>query len=211
MSVGGNRLKSSEDRLREEVKELRGEVRRLTEKLDGQQDELSGLISAVEELRLQGGKSSSEAAEAEYNPTRGVGGDNVSDCGSYSFVQESVQEAPLAFEGPPERRIGASWEFREEVARGIGAFLKRSLNGEPRGSSGRDRVALGSRYYILVRDKAGHVYRDPVQIHSRFSRVKEVCCVGRDWGDSIFVGIPSLREAQTAVFAAGFGWPRDIQ
>ena len=118
MSVGGNRLKSSEDRLREEVKELRGEVRRLTEKLDGQQDELSGLISAVEELRLQGGKSSSEAAEAEYNPTRGVGGDNVSDCGSYSFVQESVQEAPLAFEGPLGVSRGGckrNWSFLEEI------------------------------------------------------------------------------------------------
>ena len=100
-----------------------------------------------------------------------------------------------------------SWEEREKISREVGAYLVRALAGQHRGSSGRDKIKLGSRLYIIVRDFVGNVHVSPVRVLYRFSEVKQACCRGGDWGDSIFVGFPSQREGRVCIASAGFAWP----
>ena len=86
-----------------------------------------------------------------------------------------------------------NWPEREEVARGIGRFFVRALEGGHCGNSGRDRIALPSRLYVVIRNRAGLVTTNPVRVIYRFSEVKLLCAQEGDFGDSIFCGFPSLR------------------
>ena len=102
-----------------------------------------------------------------------------------------------------------TWEEREKISREVGAYLVRALSGQHRGSSGRDKIKLGSRLYIIVRDFIGNGHVSPVRVVYRFSEVKQACSRGGDWGDSIFVGFPSQREGKVCVgiASAGFSLP----
>ena len=51
---------------------------------------------------------------------------------------------------------------RETVARGIGKWIRRCLRGELRGLSGRERINLQSRIYLVVRDIQGQVHDPPL-------------------------------------------------
>lgn len=66
-------------------------------------------------------------------------------------LQRASAEPPV--EDPPSDPSGPyTWEFRKTVAREIGAFLKRSLQGEHRGESGRNKIrALRNRGCIVVK------------------------------------------------------------
>eukprot|EP00438_Fugacium_kawagutii_P006451 Skav204515 [mRNA] locus=scaffold3201:99100:106360:+ [translate_table: standard] len=109
--------------------------------------------------------------------------------GSFSVVGDSAAAA-TSTEIP-------SWDFREEVAREIGAFFVRALSGSFRGSSGRQRLPqLKSRIYIVARDWEGREYRRPVKITTRFAEVKSLCSRSGDFADSVFCGVPSIREAK---------------
>ena len=57
--------------------------------------------------------------------------------------------------GPPDG------PFRQEIASEVGRFLGRALRGEHRGTSGRDRLALPSRYYIVLVDYQGTRLPEP--------------------------------------------------
>lgn len=95
---------------------------------------------------------------------------------------------------------------RIECAREIGAWLKRCLAGQYRGSSGRDRVKLQNKVYLVVRDKDHKIYSPPLILHS-WVETKNLVWVGRSPGDSIFVGLPSLEEARIAISAANLELP----
>eukprot|EP00438_Fugacium_kawagutii_P030799 Skav221448 [mRNA] locus=scaffold140:154617:156907:+ [translate_table: standard] len=111
-----------------------------------------------------------------YRPAEGTG--------------SSVRSPAEASAGP-----GLSWAEREAISADIGRYLRRALNGEHRGSSGRARLPQGSRYYIVCRTVSGAVHTNPVLILTQFSEVERLCDQGRgDWGDSVFVGLPSKRE-----------------
>ena len=99
-------------------------------------------------------------------------------------------------------------EDRTRVAIEVGEFLSRCLQGTNRGSSGRSKIPLPSRIYVVVRDREGRVF-DPVQVHHTFSSVRPLVKLGESAGDSIFVGLPSLWEARLAVQTAGLRWPAD--
>eukprot|EP00438_Fugacium_kawagutii_P021756 Skav204651 [mRNA] locus=scaffold949:89059:93092:- [translate_table: standard] len=102
------------------------------------------------------------------------------------------------------------WSVREEAAREIGQFLRRSLAGQNRGTSGRSRLPnLQNRIYLVARDYQGTLY-NPVRVEDRFYRVRALCQQGNDWGDSVFVGLPSQREAVLATRAAGLSEPESI-
>lgn len=128
----------------------------------------------------------------------------------HSAVRSGSSEASVApaaaSSGPTSSEVPQSWGEREQICREVGRFLKRALEGTPRGTSGRDRIRVASRLYIIVRDIAGHIY-DPPLIVSRFSRVKELCFRGREAGDSVFVGLPSQREVIICLEAAGLQVP----
>lgn len=95
---------------------------------------------------------------------------------------------------------------RLAIAEGAGRFLRRALAGDFRGGSGRDRVRLSSRIYVLVRDLSGRVY-DPVEVYQNFSSLKPKVKSGDSAGNSIFIGFPTQWEAKAAVAAANLRWP----
>ncbi|CAE7224208.1 Ap1g1 [Symbiodinium sp. CCMP2456] len=100
-------------------------------------------------------------------------------------------------ESPGESNGGRDQQ-RVAVAREIGAFLRRAINGEHRGTSGRDKVSLASRFYIVLAPYSGEVF-SKVRVYSKFAPVKALCKRGPDPGRSVFVGLPSQWEVSVAL------------
>ena len=96
------------------------------------------------------------------------------------------------------------------TAREAGLFLRRCLEGVVRGTSGRDRIRLPSKIYILARDITGKVY-NPVQIYYHFSHLRSLVKAGSSCGDSVFIGWPTEEEARECVAAAGLNWPSHVR
>ena len=105
-----------------------------------------------------------------------------------------------------EQPIPVTEADRLQLAREAGAFLRRCLEGDHRGTSGRSRLRLSSRVYILCRDYNGTCY-NPVQIHHSFGSLRSLVKVGSSCGSSIFIGWPSQWEAYACTIAAGLEWP----
>lgn len=201
MSESG-RSRTAEERLREEVVELRGEVRRLTARLDRQQDDLATLTASFEELSVRGEESRIGGSD--------FGGSTISTTHT-EVVSTASNTLPVARPYPNPAPAVLTWGQREEIARELGAWLRRALEGEHRQASGRDRLPLASRYYLVVKDYVGTTYEHPILVFNRFSRVRDLCQRGTDWSDSIFIGVPSQREGQIVAAAAGLTWPAQIQ
>ena len=79
--------------------------------------------------------------------------------------------------------VGLSWARREEICDGIAAWAHR-------GASGRDLIPLGNRNSVTSWGE----FR-PVRVFRTFALAKDVVKRGSDSGDSIYVGLPSEREA----------------
>ena len=177
--------------LRSEIRELREEVRALRLKCERQEDQVLALRALLHSLsrRLPSDAAERSPSSAASVPT-GSG---------YSVVTGTEDQTNS--ETP-------SWEFREEVARGIGGYFVRALTGVHRGSSGRDRLPqLKSRYYLIARDYLGNVYRSPLKVTTKFAEVKALCARGGGFGDSVFCGVPSIREGKVVASSAGLTWP----
>eukprot|EP00435_Cladocopium_sp_Y103_P012467 s3412_g3.t1 len=88
-------------------------------------------------------------------------------------------------------------EERREVARGIGRWLKRCVEGELRGPSGRDQINLPSKLYLVVRDIHQKSYNPPL-IFFTWAEAKALCVLRGQPSDSIFrfIGLPSKEEAR---------------
>ena len=99
---------------------------------------------------------------------------------------------------------------RVEAAKETGRFFKRCLKGTSRGLSGRERVQLPSRIYVLVRSINGEVFTSPVQVFKSYNQIHPHVKLGQSLGDSVFAGFPSKWEAQLAVETAGYSWPTVI-
>ena len=100
--------------------------------------------------------------------------------------------------------------LRSEAAKQTGQYFQRALLGQSRGDSGRSRVKLQNRIYVVVRTFAGSVHTTPVQVYTKYSSVEAIVAEGgrgKLFGDSIFAGFPSAWEAKEAVREAGFSWP----
>eukprot|EP00435_Cladocopium_sp_Y103_P060036 s81_g21.t2 len=101
---------------------------------------------------------------------------------------------------------GLTWLQREAICDGIAEHIKRCLRGDHRGESGRDRIHLPSRIWLVFKDYEGTVY-NPVKVCRSFGACKELVKRGEHCGDSIFVGLPSEREACRVAGQSGVGWP----
>ena len=178
--------------------------------------EVAELREEVESLRVEVGRLRRSLSELRLI-VQGVGEvDRVSES-SFAVVAEQreipVAPLPLAETGGAGRAAsscGLSWGERESIAEQIGGYLVRSLAGNHRGSSGRDRIPLASRFYIIVRDFTGHVF-SPVKVVRSWSSCQRLVKRGSDIGESIFVGVPSEREAQKVVSSAGLTFPQVIE
>ena len=93
------------------------------------------------------------------------------------------------------------------AAEETGRYFLRCLEGSRRGQSGRERVKLGNRVYVLIRDINGVVTTDPVRVIYTYSELKPLVSRASTFGDSIFAGSASKWEARIAVATAGFRWP----
>ena len=98
---------------------------------------------------------------------------------------------------------------RERLCRDIGLFLRRAVRGERLGSSGRDRLRLQNRCYLIVKDYEGRVVEPPIFTES-FAAVKQRCKRGSELGRAAFVGLPSRWEARLVCLEGGFQLPAEL-
>eukprot|EP00438_Fugacium_kawagutii_P029669 Skav210992 [mRNA] locus=scaffold2325:30524:39491:+ [translate_table: standard] len=144
---------------------------------------LSALNSRVLALELASGTSSAAA------PSVAVTYNTVVDVPPSPVVNSSAESSSRG----PQVVVGAE---RRLIALEVGAFLRRCLDGLPRGVSGRDRVPLASRLYVLCRDLSGQLY-NPVRVFKQFAQIKPLVKEGNNTcGDSVFIGFPTQWEAK---------------
>lgn len=116
----------------------------------------------------------------------------------------------LAAEAPVSPVDPSDQEGRRVLAEQIGRFLGRAARGENRGSSGRDRLRLSNRCYLIIADFEG-VRLDPPIYTQQFSEVRSRCKRGPACGNSIFVGLPSRWEAEVAARESGLPLPAGLR
>ncbi|CAE7648407.1 Cdk10, partial [Symbiodinium necroappetens] len=74
--------------------------------------------------------------------------------------------------------FGGLWR----VADDIGAYIQRCLSGNNRGSSGRERVNLANRIYVIARDAAGNLY-DPVRVENTWRDTQPLVTAEEEEGE----------------------------
>ena len=137
------------------IRELRGEVRALTLRVQALEARTAILEESDFELVPSAASASSPGpSEARASPPR-----------SEPAVAAATSSRPSA-EGPAsatsEEPIQASdIEARVALAKEIGFFLRRSVEGGFRGLSGRNRLRLQSRLYVALSDSAGQPFAEP--------------------------------------------------
>ena len=192
------------------LEELRREIEVLKEDHKALEEEVRCLRRALAGLRATDRPSGYPESEGSYSLLDSIGGGgsvtpssparSFGSAGGRSASGSVVPPAATGGVGP------ISWAQREEIADNIGLWIRRCLNGENRGTSGRDRNPLQSRYWIVVRSIEGDDYNPPL-IYKTWSGAKALVKRVAETGGSIFVGIPSEREAIRVVRFAGLDWP----
>ena len=142
------------------------------------------LAETQERLSVLEGRTPEELGSSSLRQTSETGSSSAS-------VQAGLSQAGY--------QVGSE---RESVARGIGLWIKRCLAGELRGLSGRERISLQSRVYLVVRDIRGAV-RNPPLVFDSWRQCSEIVIKEKQAGDSIYIGLPSKTEARIALTAAG--------
>lgn len=173
------RLEDEVELLRAEVGALRRELARLTEATSAAHN-----ISAVTSVSVASGYSSPP--------------------------QVSALDCPVgASANPPSSPVTGqqSWSVREAICDEIALWLTRSLSGEHRLSSGRDRINLPSRVWVVARDFEGNSFNPP-RIYRQFASCRPLVKRGSDLGQSVFVGWQ--REAFRVITAAGLARPAEL-
>ena len=146
--------------LRDEVRSLRSEVRRLRRQLEcGQVDVDSRSVGAGSQRSSRADSVSSyslvgSVIEREFN-------ERASKSRSDQVASES--RSPSEDSGAPSNasssRCPLTWLEREAICDEIAAFIRRSLAGDHRVASGRDRIPLPSRIWLVFKDFNGETYR----------------------------------------------------
>eukprot|EP00435_Cladocopium_sp_Y103_P028396 s1777_g7.t1 len=191
--------------LREQVLDLSSEARDLSAGLAALRDQVQRLERradrAAAAARSSVSRGSSEANEEDEFSARGV-----QSPGSVPPRSPSVASATPT----PGGQTVPNWIQREAIADQIGQFLLRALSGDHRSSSGRDLIPLSSRIWVVVQDIEGNRF-NPVRVLRSWTKTKALVKRGSDAGDSIFVGLPSEREARRAVHSAHLLWPDIVE
>ena len=161
-------------------------------------------ISALEEEQGQGRLSGAESASSfSVVPATPPSRSSVRPQNTRPPVQEYPLQATAQPQVSPSR---LSDRERQELADEIGDWLRRELDGRGGGLSGRDRLDLRSRIYVLVQDHRG-VRFDPVRVFSRLSDLRAHFARRGDPGQAIFIGFATNWEARRAVARANLSWP----
>lgn len=156
------------------------EARALSAELEAISASLQALQIRVEgfEERLQGYLRREESrTEEDFRSSRSPGG-SVADLSSMS--RHSYSQVSSVVIDP------TSDSARAALAREIGLFMARCLRGDIRGTSGRYRLRLQNRLYVVAADYNGQKFNPPVVVE-RFSEVRALCKRESDCGSSVFV------------------------
>ena len=213
-------LENLVDELSEEVRFLQGEVLRLRRLLEGSSPGLGRRAASLSGSR---GEPLGRSADRRDGGRDLSGGDSASDGDSYQVVtdrpgtersfNEDASRSRSGYSTPGPRSsskasgCSLSWEEREAVCEEIAGWVRRCLQSHHRGASGRDRIHLSSRVWIVFRSFEGELY-DPVAVCRTFAACKKLVKRGEELGDSVFVALPSDREARRVVSFAGAHWPQ---
>ena len=170
--------------------------------------EFDSLRSLVESLRL---RVADLEERLRFLEGEGEGAERAS-LGSYEAVTSVSRNPPSdsASGVSSARPSTAEVLVGDTSARAdLALFLRRCREGLPRGSSGRDRLRLQNRYYIILADYEGVFLPEPI-FTSGFAEVRRICKRGADAGGSVFVGLATQWEAKLALESGGFVIPRSL-
>eukprot|EP00434_Breviolum_minutum_P045692 symbB.v1.2.041020.t1/scaffold7747.1/size9541/1 len=163
--------------------------------LEALQVKLNNLEEQVEEI----GRAEEESQERVPLAGSALGRSTLpSEAASWSAVSEGSSTAGAV---EPEDRQG-----RERLAAEIGRWIRRALGGDFRGTSGRDRLRLQNRLYLIFSNFEGIALVPPLYV-DRFSEVRRICKRGSDCGRAVFVGVAAQWEAEIVFREAGFHPP----
>jgi len=195
--------------MQERLAQLEEQVGELTEEVEVLSSSLAGLERRAERA-ARAARTSESGSTASETPGRR---DPIA-AESSPIPSARANGYPLRSPSVASSTAGSgtqsvpSWMQREEICDQIGSFLLRALSGDHRSSSGRDFIPLASRIWIVIQDFEGNRY-NPVRVFRAWSPAKALVKRGADAGDSIFVGLPSEREARRVVHAATLQWPAE--
>ena len=195
--------------LQDEVAHLRAQIRQLWKVVRDLQSSVHGGDEQVSDSR-----STSQSVDRPA-PRRSSSGYSTSEEPRTPDQRPAVLPPPgtsvTPSAAPTPSTAPLSWLEREEICDQIGRFLARSISGGHRGASGRDKIPLPSRIWVVVRDYAGQIYT-PVKVVKSWTSCKLLCKpTNHEFGDSVFVGLPSEREARRVVQAAQLTWPPVVE
>ena len=144
--------------------------------------------------------------------------DRINIAGERNQEFELIPEVPSTYPGSraaghPKAKASAGRSepvpegaARNQILKQIGLWIRRALAGNRRGLSGREKIPQANQYYLVVKDFSGRVH-DPPLFFRAWSSAKPYCQQSGQFGDSIFVGLPSQAEVRIAVRAAGLDLP----
>lgn len=168
--------------------------------------ELAALTLRVEDLsnqllNLQADLQSDRGFEVVH-PAEGASPSVESLGGASGYLSSTPAQAPAA-----GTANSVSLVDRERICVEIGEHIARALQGLNRGESGRKKLKLASRLYLVFKDINGTVF-EPCKLLHRWLEVKQICERSGDFGDSVFIGLPSLFDARIVCRAAGVPLPQ---
>ena len=201
MDVRITALEGTVDALRDEVAELRDEIRILKRLVIGDQTRARDSDTASQRSSRVSDSSFSVVTRRTFNEDASRSrSDSLETTGARNVVEGTDPDRASS------TRSTQSWLEREAICDEIAEHIKRCLRGDHRGESGRDRIHLPSKVWLVFRDYEGLNYR-PVRVCRTWTACKELVKKAGDLGSSVFIGLPSEREACRVAAQAGVGWP----
>lgn len=164
----------------------------MSDRVDLLSAELARITAELQQLqiRVSGVEHSGSPAATAYS------------IGGFEVVSEEPASAPAS--GPVVTGFSSD---RIRISRGIGHWLRRCLDSENRGSSGRDQIPLQSKFYLVARD-VKLVNHNPPLVFTSWREAKPHCQVAGSPGiDSIYVGLPAQQDVWIVAEAAGLVVP----
>lgn len=206
--------------LADEIRDLRAEVRSLRRELRQLSGEAASSAASEEPERgddplrdsrdsLRSGQSSLgsfSVVERNFNGEASRSRSGVGGGGSSPTPSAATSAAGSQVSGSAHSTRLLTWTQRESICEEIGQYVRRALAGGYRGNSGRERIGLPSRIWLVFRDYEGLEYR-PVLVCRTFAECKSHVKRGEDCGESVFIGLPYEREGVQVAGVAGIPWP----
>ena len=182
---------------RAEIEDLRLQLSSLRIRVFAREERIEEL-----ERRLGEGARTPPSSVAPSEVVRAPPSEAGSGAGSYSLLSGSVGggTGPIAAE---------DHEGRVLLAKQCGRFLRRALRGDFRGSSGRDRLRLQSRHYVVAKGFEGETY-EPVKVLDSFSQVRAICKRDYSCGQAVFLGFATKWELRIALEEGEFERPAGL-